>query len=363
LTFPAAGVAQAALKHAIERSVAGTRVYEVTSSTDEFINKATAHFYAKKKDVLKGIGFPTCCSLNGLVGHVAPMPDHKVVIEDGDLVKIDLGVHIDGYLAVVAHTFVVGATAENPATGKKADLVIAAHKAAQLAGRLIATSSSSSITEALAAVAADFKVTPVLGVLSHNISRFLIDGENVILNAAGPEHKGTDFTATPGQVFALDVVLSSGDGKPCRSDERTTIYKRTAATPSLKLNAARHLRGEADKLHKHFPFSLNAIQVRNSLLGVGECERSGVLEPFPVLSEKRDHLVAQTKLTVLIMPNGMPRIITGLHVDEAAYKSEFKVTSNEFKAALMTKADGKAPKVKAEKAAAAAAAAAPEATA
>ena len=40
--------------------------------------------------------------------------------------KSDLGVHIDGYIALVAHTVVVGATAQNPASGKAADAILAA---------------------------------------------------------------------------------------------------------------------------------------------------------------------------------------------------------------------------------------------
>lgn len=36
-----------------------------------------------------------------------------MVVADGDMVKIDLGVHIDGYISVVAHTLIVGAVA-NP---------------------------------------------------------------------------------------------------------------------------------------------------------------------------------------------------------------------------------------------------------
>lgn len=47
----------------------------------------------------------------------------------------DLGAHIDGFPAVVAHSFVVNATAENKATGKKADAVLAAYYAAEAAMR------------------------------------------------------------------------------------------------------------------------------------------------------------------------------------------------------------------------------------
>ena len=49
----------------------------------------------------------------------------------------DLGAHIDGFCAVAAHTIVVGASADNKVTGRKADCIMAAHLAAEAALRLI----------------------------------------------------------------------------------------------------------------------------------------------------------------------------------------------------------------------------------
>lgn len=49
----------------------------------------------------------------------------------------DLGAHIDGFIAVAAHTVVVGATADCPVTGRKADVILAAYWASQAALRLL----------------------------------------------------------------------------------------------------------------------------------------------------------------------------------------------------------------------------------
>ena len=45
------------------------------------------------------------------------------------MVKIDLGVHLGGYISTVASTVIVGATKENPITGPVADCVMACHYA------------------------------------------------------------------------------------------------------------------------------------------------------------------------------------------------------------------------------------------
>lgn len=58
----------------------------------------------------KGVAFPTCVSVNECVCHNSPLPSEpQEPIKEGDVVKVDLGVHIDGYVAVVAHTVVAGA--------------------------------------------------------------------------------------------------------------------------------------------------------------------------------------------------------------------------------------------------------------
>lgn len=48
-----------------------------------------------------------------------------------------MGAHIDGFIAVAAHTVVVGATADKKVTGRQADVILAAYWAVQAALRLL----------------------------------------------------------------------------------------------------------------------------------------------------------------------------------------------------------------------------------
>ena len=60
--------------------------------------------------------------MNNCICHFSPLvSETDVILADGDVVKIDMGAHIDGFIAVVAHTVVVGSSASNPVTGKKVD--------------------------------------------------------------------------------------------------------------------------------------------------------------------------------------------------------------------------------------------------
>ena len=51
--------------------------------------------------------------------------------------KVEIGVHVDGFAAFVAHTIVVQSDKNAQVIGKKADVILAAYKAAQAALRLI----------------------------------------------------------------------------------------------------------------------------------------------------------------------------------------------------------------------------------
>jgi methionine aminopeptidase len=83
----------------------------------------------KSKKLERGIAFPTCISVNHLMGHYSPMADESSKLEDGDIAKIDLGCHMDGFVAQAAHTIIVSSTSTSKVSGKKAEVVLAAYNA------------------------------------------------------------------------------------------------------------------------------------------------------------------------------------------------------------------------------------------
>ena len=55
-----------------------------------------------------GIAFPTSLSINEQCGNFSPLKSESRILKEGDLVKVDLGVHIDGFIAIAGHSIVVG---------------------------------------------------------------------------------------------------------------------------------------------------------------------------------------------------------------------------------------------------------------
>ena len=81
-----------------------------------------------------------------------------------DVVKVHIGAHIDGFAAVTAETIVVGATPENPVTGRRADALKAAYSAAEIAMRLVKVGNKNwAVTDAVNKVALAWGCKPVEG--------------------------------------------------------------------------------------------------------------------------------------------------------------------------------------------------------
>ncbi|EIE26136.1 proliferation-associated protein 1 [Coccomyxa subellipsoidea C-169] len=306
----AADITNNALAAVIKAAKAGAKLVDLCSLGDKSIEDASAKVF-KGKTIEKGIAFPTCTSVNNVIGHVSPLAEDTVELKEGDVVKIDLGSHIDGFVATAAHTIVVQSDAEAPVTGKAADVIVAANTALEAAIRLIRPGKRiSEVTGVLGQVAEAYGVSLVEGVLSHQLKQFVIDGNKCVLNKASPEYRVEDGEFEENEVYGIDIVVSSGEGKGRVLDEReTTVYKRALDQEyKLKLKASRSIFSEINKKHPTMPFTTRGLDSKQSRLGILECLNHGLLHPYPVLHEKNGEVVAQFKATVLLMPNGSDRI-------------------------------------------------------
>ena len=101
--------------------MAGKLVSDVCAFGDLLIEKQCEGIF-KSKNVEKGIAFPTCISVNEVVCHYSPLASESTKLSAGDVVKIDLGCYIDGYVAVAANTIVI--PDEKMSEEKKAEIVI-----------------------------------------------------------------------------------------------------------------------------------------------------------------------------------------------------------------------------------------------
>ncbi|KAH8278208.1 hypothetical protein KR044_002423 [Drosophila immigrans] len=323
------------LKTLIGQCLVDASVREICTKGDTLLTEETGKVYKKEKDLKKGIAFPTCLSVNNCVCHFSPAKnDTDYTLKAGDVVKIDLGAHIDGFIAVAAHTIVVGASADQKISGRQADVILGAYWAVQAALRLLkAGSNNYSITDAVQQISESYKCKPIEGMLSHELKQFKIDGEKTIIQnpseAQRKEHEKCTFEKH--EVYAIDVIVSTGEGVGREKDTKVSIYKKSEENYMLKLKASRALLAEVKTKYGNMPFNIRSFEEETKArMGVVECVAHKMIEPFQVLYEKPTEIVAQFKHTVLLMPNGV-NLVTGINFDVDSYVSENSIAQAELK--------------------------------
>ncbi|XP_052862758.1 proliferation-associated protein 2G4 [Anopheles cruzii] len=325
---------------AIRACVVGASAKAICQKGDSMLLQEAEKHYKNEEGMKKGVAFPTCLSVNNCICHFSPSRnDPDYVLKENDVVKIDLGAHIDGFIAVAAHTIVVGATPELKCKGRSADVVLAAYYASQAALRLLKDGNSNyAITEAVQKIASAFECKPIEGMLSHQLKQFRIDGEKTIIqNPSIPQKKEHEKCQIEKyEVYAMDVLISTGQGLGKELDTKVSIYKKTEENYLLKLKSSRAFYAEVKKKYGPMPFNLrNFEEEAKAKMGVTECVTHKLVEPFQVLYEKHNEFVAQFKYTVLILPNGL-QIVTGYPFEAACYESEHSVEDEEMKKLLAT---------------------------
>ena len=283
----------AALEKTLALCVDGADISAICGEVDTFMEEELLKVFSnsKSKKLERGIAMPTCISVNELCGHYSPCPDDSTKLKTEDLVKIELGCHIDGYASNLAHSLVIGGKAKD----KKADVLLAAQDAFTAATRCIKLGGlNQDCTAKIAAVCEAYEVEPMQGVLSHKTKKHLLDGNEVIINKETNEQRVDDWEFAPGDVVHLDVYVTSGDGMGKEADIRTTVYKREMDMQySLKSKSARAFFSVVNQKYPTLPFSIRGFEdLTGAKVGVKECLNHELIMGYPVLTQKPGEYVA-----------------------------------------------------------------------
>ena len=358
-------IADDVLKFTMEKCKPSANIYEICQASDNLIKEKLSKIYTKKK-FIKGIAFPTCISVNEVCGNYAPLsensddPHEYKTLSLGDVVKISLGVEINGFAALVGHTIVVNETKEK-IKGNKADVILAAYKSIQAALRMMTKENTNNkITDTISKVCEDYKVNPIEGVLSHRMKRDIIDGLETIINKSTVDQKVDERKFEHGDVFGLAVIVSTGEGKPKETTIKTSIYKRALETTyKLRTDSGRRLLSVVENNFYSFPFSFSAFDKEENIklkqkidnfkttmkMGLSECIKNDLLHGYPVLTEKKGEIVAEFTYTIAVRNEG-PIVISGLTLDENDFESDKKVTNEEINKELEKDLDNYLPNYK-----------------
>ncbi|MCZ6599062.1 MAG: type II methionyl aminopeptidase [Planctomycetota bacterium] len=241
-------------------------------------------------------GFPAQSSRNQVAAHYCSAPGDEMRYQEGDCVKVDLGVHIDGYICDTA------ASVDLSEDGRWGKLVQASRDA--LAAAIATVSDGVSVGEIGAAVertimAAGFE--PVRNLTGHGLGRWKVHTAPQIPNY--PDRHGGSLRA--GTVFAIEPFACTGRGL-IRERGRAEVFMMVRPPRKAKgldrgvLRAIDSWRGLPIARRYFREFDPDAVEDTISKL-----VRQGSLMRYPPLVEEDGVMVSQTEHSIYLGPEGV----------------------------------------------------------
>ncbi|MAB80426.1 MAG: type II methionyl aminopeptidase [Planctomycetes bacterium] len=281
----AARIAKDCREWAVQNIRPGVEVRYILESIESTIRDRGAH-----------PGFPAQSSRNHIAAHYCSAPNDELTYQVGDCVKVDLGVHVDGYVADTA------ASVDLSEDGRWAPLVKASADA--LAAAIATVGSGVRVGEIGAAIeetieAAGFQ--PVRNLTGHGLGRWKVHTPPQIPNYAdgsGPELR-------EGMVFAIEPFACNGKGY-IRECGRAEVFM--MVRPPKKAKGLDRELLKAIESWRGLPIARRYFQNHDEQAledTIGKLARQGSLMRYPPLVEEEGVMVAQTEHTMYLGPDGV----------------------------------------------------------
>nr|5FL8_u Chain u, ARX1 [Saccharomyces cerevisiae S288C] len=285
-------------------------VPELCLLTDSFILTRLEQYYKNKVNE-RGIAIPTTIDIDQISGGWCPeIDDVTGTLRPGDLVKITLGVHIDGYTSEVSHTMVIYPVDETkpilqptgPLLGGKADAVAAAHIAMETVVALLSSGITGQLIRTIVdTIARSYNCGVVPGSRVRRIRRFLAgQNEGIVAEFTNVSAiPSDDFVVQSGEVYLIDLKMASLEHKAGELIARPGAYVRDfAQTHILKLKTSRQLLTKIDK-QGVYPFKLSHL-LKSFRLGMSEISNNYLCVESPIQIARTSTLVARECNTIVL---------------------------------------------------------------
>jgi methionyl aminopeptidase len=249
----------------------------------EFVEKRSIELGAD------GSAFPCNISRNDEAAHATPKAADETVFGE-DIVKLDIGVHVDGYIADSAITVDL--------TGKHRDLVKASEDALYAA---IDSVKSGVTTAEVGAVIEDTIIghgfKPIINLTGHGVARYIAHTHPSIPNRR-IDH---GYTLQTGEVIAIEPFATDGIGK-IADGSWSEIFSVIGKKP-VRLPAARELLKEIEP-YRMLPFAKRWLKTEKLDFALMQLAKAGIITSYPVLKEVSGGLVSQAEHTLVVTEDG-----------------------------------------------------------
>lgn len=236
--------------------------------------------------------FPCNVCIDEVAAHYSSPPDDGSVIPPNSMVKVDIGVHVDGYIVDTAVT-----VALDPSF---ADMVRVVEEALREGVRKMrAGVQIHTVSKAIQDRIEFGGYKPVWNLTGHKIERYCLHTGKSIPNVVG-QRAGE---LKEGEIYALEpfITETTSRGEVVETDERY-IFRFSKSRPS-KSPEVKELLDWVRREYDGLPFALRWLP-RSYLPAFQGLVSSKAIKAYPVLVEATNGVVAQAEHTVMVTKKG-----------------------------------------------------------
>ena len=274
---------------------AGRILAQVRSETAARVEVGASHLdvaeYAEER--IRELGgkpaFPVNISIDEEAAHATPSIDDESNFGE-EMINLDIGVHVDGWLADTAVTVDLSGNS---------DLAAAPAEALEAAIDVIeAGVTTGQIGSAIEEVITGYGYNPVVNLTGHGLGHWEQHTSPNIPNRA--VNQGATLEA--GDVVAIEPFATDGSGTVSEGST-TEIYSLESERPVRDRRARKALEQITEEF-RTLPFATRWLETDRAEMAVRRLERSSVLHGYPVLKEEEGCLVSQKEHTIIVTENG-----------------------------------------------------------
>lgn len=242
--------------------------------------------------------FPVNVSLNEIAAHYTAEPDDSTTVKEGDVLKIDIGVHVDGYIADTAVT-----VCYDP---KFDGLVRAAEAALGEAVRLARENTKASdIGRIIEATITKFGFRPIQNLSGHSLQQYTVHAGKSIPNIWT---RGSSFSLLANEAYAIEPFVTTRDGQGVVYEGKVrNIFGITSRKPAKEAEVDGMLELIWER-YRTLPFALRWLtdkyEERDARRLLDALVKKKNVHTYPILVEGHGKAVVQAEHTLIPTESG-----------------------------------------------------------
>jgi len=256
----------------------------------------------------RGIAFPTGLSINNVAAHYTPNAGDERVLKETDVLKVDIGLHVNGYIIDSAFTMAFDPVYD-PLLETVREATNAGVKAAGIDVRLC------DVGDAIYEVMTSGEVTigkrthpivPIRNLMGHSLGLYTIHAGKSVPCIKG---SGDQTKMEEGEVFAIETFGSTGHGH-VNDDNEISHFMKAPTMPPTGIRGgpkATELYSHINKNYSTLAFArrwLDQAGITRYAIALKSLCDCGAVNPYPPLVDIDGSYTAQFEHTLALRPSG-----------------------------------------------------------